>query len=72
MNNIMRHEYKGLNDNEKLAMKAIKDIGLTFYKLIGFTEFGPTKFYSFVNAPAVPLKFDLTSKVVDENFFSRM
>ena len=57
--------------NAELLVIVVNPKHLTFYKLIGFTEFGPTKFYSFVNAPAVPLKFDLTSKV-DENFFSRM
>ncbi len=28
--NIMRHEYKVLNEAEKAAMAAIKDYGLTF------------------------------------------
>jgi len=30
-NNVMRHEYRVLTDDEKLAMQAIKDIGKGFY-----------------------------------------
>lgn len=29
-NNIMRHEYKVLNDDEKAQMKRVKDLGLEF------------------------------------------
>lgn len=29
-NNVMRHEYRTLNENEKTDMKAIKDAGLDF------------------------------------------
>jgi hypothetical protein len=29
-NNVMRHEYRLLSDEEKLQMKNIKDIGLEF------------------------------------------
>lgn len=32
VNNVVRHEYKVLNDNEKLDMKNIKDIGAEFIK----------------------------------------
>lgn len=34
INNVMRHEYKVLNEEEKLAMKTVKDMGLEFYKTI--------------------------------------
>lgn len=30
INNVMRHEYKVLNEAEKEAMKTIKDLGLNF------------------------------------------
>lgn len=30
VNNVVRHEYKVLSPEEKLAMKAIKDAGLSF------------------------------------------
>jgi hypothetical protein len=30
-NNVMRHEYKLLSENEKIDMQAIKDAGLDFY-----------------------------------------
>lgn len=30
VNNVMRHEYRVLTDDEKTAMKAIKDAGLAF------------------------------------------
>lgn len=33
-NNVMRHEYRVLSPEEKLAMKAIKDHGLTFLEAI--------------------------------------
>lgn len=29
-NNVMRHEYRQLSENEKIDMKAIKDAGLDF------------------------------------------
>lgn len=29
-NNVMRHEYRVLNENEKVEMKLIKDFGLLF------------------------------------------
>lgn len=34
INNVMRHEYKVLTEEEKLAMKTVKDMGLEFYNLI--------------------------------------
>ena len=34
----MRHEYKVLTDNEKIDMKAIKDVGLEFFKRIETVE----------------------------------
>jgi len=33
-NNIMRHEYRVLSDEEKQLMKGIKDAGLEFHNLI--------------------------------------
>lgn len=33
-NNVMRHEYKVLNDTEKGQMKALKDQGLAFFQLL--------------------------------------
>ena len=33
-NNVMRHEYKVLNDEEKHQMKTIKDHGLMFHEYI--------------------------------------
>lgn len=33
-NNVMRHEYRVLTDEEKLQMKEIKDKGLDFVKYI--------------------------------------
>lgn len=33
-NNVMRHEYRVLNDAEKAQMKAIKDKGLEFVELL--------------------------------------
>jgi hypothetical protein len=32
MNNVMRHEYKVLTEQDKLDMKNIKDLGLAFYE----------------------------------------
>jgi len=34
INNVMRHEYRVLSDNEKQAMQAIKDKGLELHDLI--------------------------------------
>ena len=34
VNNVMRHEYRVLNDAEKQAMQAIKDKGLELHTLI--------------------------------------
>lgn len=34
VNNIMRHEYRVLSDEEKQQMKALKDTGLEFVKLL--------------------------------------
>lgn len=33
-NNVMRHEYKILNDKEKDQMKTIKDLGLQFHEFL--------------------------------------
>lgn len=33
VNNVMRHEYKVLSDEEKSDMQGIKDAGLLFHKL---------------------------------------
>lgn len=33
-NNVMRHEYRVLSDDEKVAMKALKDAGLALVELI--------------------------------------
>lgn len=33
-NNVMRHEYRVLTDNEKKAMQEIKDMGLMFHEHI--------------------------------------
>ena len=34
VNNVMRHQYRVLNDTEKAQMQAIKDEGLKFHELI--------------------------------------
>lgn len=34
VNNVMRHAYRVLSDDEKQAMQDIKDVGLRFYNLI--------------------------------------
>lgn len=34
VNNVMRHEYRVLSDEEKLAMKTIKDMGLAFHEYL--------------------------------------
>lgn len=33
-NNVVRHEYRKLSDNEKIDMKAIKDAGADFIAII--------------------------------------
>lgn len=33
-NNVLRHEYKVLSEDEKLQMKYLKDAGLTFINLV--------------------------------------
>ena len=33
-NNVMRHEYRVLTDEEKQAMKAVKDGGIAFYEML--------------------------------------
>lgn len=35
VNNVMRHAYRVLSDEEKAQMQAIKDKGLELYELIG-------------------------------------
>lgn len=34
VNNVMRHEYRVLSDQEKVQMKTLKDMGLLFYAYI--------------------------------------
>lgn len=34
VNNVMRHEYRVLSDEEKLQMKQIKDLGLQMVELL--------------------------------------
>jgi hypothetical protein len=34
VNNVMRHEYKVLNDAEKVQMSHVKDVGLEFHNYI--------------------------------------
>jgi hypothetical protein len=34
VNNVMRHEYRVLTEPEKIVMKQIKDLGLTFLRTI--------------------------------------
>lgn len=43
VNNVMRHEYRVLNEKEKRLMQAIKDEGLAFYKLIEETGLQTSK-----------------------------
>ncbi len=41
INNVMRHEYRVLDDTERESMKSVKDLGLLFTQLlhkIGGTE----------------------------------
>lgn len=33
-NNVMRHAYKVLSDDEKAQMQAVKDAGLAFHELV--------------------------------------
>jgi hypothetical protein len=56
----------------ELLVIVINPKHLSFYKLIGFKEFGTTKFYPFVNAPAVPLKYEIAVDTSEANFFSRI
>jgi len=34
VNNVMRHAYRVLSDDEKAQMQAVKDVGLTFHALL--------------------------------------
>lgn len=34
VNNVMRHEYRVLDDDEKADMQAIKDVGAGFYEVL--------------------------------------
>lgn len=34
VNNVMRHEYKVLSDDEKAAMQKVKDDGLAFHQFL--------------------------------------
>lgn len=34
VNNLMRHQYRVLNDDEKLQMQHVKDLGLEFVRLL--------------------------------------
>lgn len=38
VNNVMRHEYRVLSENEKIDMKNIKDFGLEFHRCIETVE----------------------------------
>ena len=33
-NNVMRHDYRPLSDNEKAQIKQVKDLGLDFYEFL--------------------------------------
>ena len=35
VNNVMRHEYRVLSENEKEQMRQIKDMGLDFHNAVG-------------------------------------
>lgn len=35
VNNVMRHAYRVLNEDEKRDMQLIKDMGLNFHKAVG-------------------------------------
>lgn len=46
-NNVMRHEYRVLSEEEKLQMKGVKDLGLEFLNLlhsIGGTQAGSERY----------------------------
>lgn len=43
VNNTMRHQYRVLDDDEKVAMEAIKDKGLEFYDLVNALPGGPSR-----------------------------
>lgn len=43
-NNVVRHEYRTLSDEEKMLMKALKDHGQDFIKLINLA--GKSREYS--------------------------
>jgi hypothetical protein len=34
VNNVVRHEYRVLSDEEKMAMRSIKDSGLAFFDMV--------------------------------------
>lgn len=34
VNNVMRHEYRKLSDEEKALMQQVKDVGLGFHQLL--------------------------------------
>lgn len=38
VNNVMRHEYRVLNEDEKAFMKHIKDLGLHFHEVLNRTQ----------------------------------
>lgn len=40
VNNVMRHEYRVLSDDEKKTMKTIKDMGLAFIAFLDVIEPG--------------------------------
>jgi hypothetical protein len=44
-NNVMRHQYKVLDENEKIDMQTVKDTGLEFFRIIETIETrrGPTR-----------------------------
>ena len=49
VNNVMRHQYKVLSDDEKASMQHIKDLGLQFITAlhgIGATDMGGERFAS--------------------------
>ena len=41
VNNVMRHEYPTLSDEEKSRMKQVKDLGLQFHNLL--TDIGSSR-----------------------------
>lgn len=41
VNNVVRHEYRVLSDEEKMAMKSIKDTGLAFHDMV--SRLGPSR-----------------------------